>query len=459
MRKSRLNLTRCRGLKLVCTVLVYCLLVPGPLAVLGQTAASSAPAIITLHDAIDRARTNDPAFAASVADRGSAALDRSISRSMLLPQASFHTQYLYTQPNGLQNQAGQGAASQPAPRFIANNAIREYASQVLATETLSATNVVDYKRAGAAASKANADLEIARRDLTVRVVSAYFAVLAGEEKLTVAQQAADEANAFVDLTRKLEAGREVAHADVVKADLGAQQRQRELMDAQLAAERARLELGILLFPDPQTPYRTADEDAAPPPLPGRDDAQAAAARGNPDLKSAIEALRIAHDEVIAARTSYLPTFSLNTTYGIDAPQFAVNGPRGVKNLGYSAFAALDLPVWDWLATHDRVRQSELRQQAAQTTLTYTQRQLVAQFDEFYSEAKVANDQLASLDMSESTARESLRLTKLRYTAGEATALEVVDAENALSLASTARAEGQVRYRVALANLQTVTGIL
>ena len=48
--------------------------------------------------------------------------------------------------------------------------------------------------------------------------------------------------------------------------------------------------------------------------------------------------------------AYLPDLGLNVTYGIDAPQFAVNGPDGVRNLGYSASVTLDIPVWDWLST-------------------------------------------------------------------------------------------------------------
>ncbi|HEV2275055.1 MAG TPA: TolC family protein, partial [Acidobacteriaceae bacterium] len=187
--------------------------------------------------------------------------------------------------------------------------------------------------------------------------------------------------------------------------------------------------------------------------------EAAAARQNPDLKSALEAAKAAETDVEAARAGYFPTLSFNYTYGIDAPQFAVNGPDHVRNLGYSALVSLDIPVWDWLATHDRVKQSELRRKAAQVTLTFVQRQLIAQLQEFYHEARVAGDQVASLDQSLATAQESLRLTKMRYSAGEATALEVVDAQNALLLSELARADGGVRYRVALANLQTLTGTL
>ena len=54
--------------------------------------------------------------------------------------------------------------------------------------------------------------------------------------------------------------------------------------------------------------------------------------------------------------------------------------------------------------------------------------------------------------------ESLRLTRLRYQAGEATALEVVDAQTTLVQARNAYDDGLVRYRLAMANLQTLTGV-
>lgn len=421
--------------------------------------ASPAEVVLTLQDAIARAEVNDPEYAGSLADRGIAQQDRNIGRAALLPLITYHNQYLYTQPNGLKNQAGQGAEAQDAPRFIANNAIREYASQALITESLNAVNFAELKHADAASAKAEADLEVARRKLVVTVVTAYYTLVAEEQSVRVAERAADEAKSFTALTGKLESGREVAHADVVKADLGLQQRQRDLADAQLAAEKARLELGVLVLSDPRAPYRLADSDMVPPALPAREDSEAAASKKNPELKSALEALRMSKSDVTAARSAYLPSLSLNYTYGIDAPQFAVNGPAGVKNLGYSAFATLDIPVWDWMATHDRVKQSELKQQVAQTQLTATQKKLIANLEEYYSEAKVADDQLVSLNQSARTAEESLRLAKLRYSAGEATALEVVDAENAATQAETASADGDVRYRVALANLQTLTGTL
>ena len=420
--------------------------------------AANQPILVTLQEAIRRAEANEPAYAAAAAAGVSAELDRSIARAGLLPGVNYYNQALYTQPNGLLNQAGQGVAPQPAPRFIANNAVREYASQAIINETLGLGQLAAVHRADAAAALAQAEMEISRRGLVAAVTVLYYGSLAADRKLTVAEQARKEAANFTALTEKREKQRYAAYADVVKAQLTEQQRDREVEEAGVATEKARLELGVLLFSDPQTPYRL-QAPVGVEPLASKAEVEAAAARNNPEIKGALAALQVSNADVEAARASYLPDMGLNVTYGIDAPQVAVNGPDGVRNLGYSASVSLNIPVWDWLSTQHRVKQSEIRREAARVALSATQRQLIAQLDEAYSEAKAARHELASLDASVATAAESLRLTKLRYTGGEATVLEVVDAENSYVTAENAREDGRVRYEAARANLQTLTGTM
>jgi outer membrane protein TolC len=412
---------------------------------------------ISLEEAIRRAEANEPAYAAAIAESKVARLDRSIARAGLLPTAVYHNQALYTQPNGLENQAGQGAGAQPSPKFIANNAIHEYASQGVFNEELGLAQAAAVRRADAASALAAAESEIARRGLIAAVSALYFSLAAADNKLAVAQRALTEAVDFTTLTANRERAREAAHADTVKAQLQQQQRERELADAKLAEEKARLELAVLLFPDPRTPYTISAPEPAP--LATRTEVEHAAASNNAELKSALAAVNVSNADVLAARAAYLPGLGLNFTYGIDAPQFAVNGPDGVRNLGYSASVTLDIPVWDWLSTEHKVKQGEIRRDVAKVSLSATQRHLIARLDEAYAEAAGSRDQLASLDASVDTAAESLRLTKLRYTGGEATVLEVVDAQSAFVSAQNAREDGRVRYRAALADLQTLTGTM
>ncbi len=312
--------------------------------------------------------------------------------------------------------------------------------------------------ANAAAAMAQAEQEIARRGLVATVTGLFYGSLAADHKLAVAEDARTEALDFTKLTNNREQAREAAHADVVKAQLVEQQRDRDFADAKVAAEKAHLELGVLLFSDPRTPC-TLNEPQSALPLASREDVEQAAAKNNPELKSALAALDEGKADVQAAWGALLPNVGLNVTYGIDAPQFAANGPDGVRNLGYSASVTVNLPIWDWLASEHKVKQSEIRRDATQVALNAAQRRMIAQLDEVYSEAQAARDQLTSLDQSVATAAESLRLTKLRYGAGEATVLEVVDAETAYVSAANAREDGRVRYETARGELATMTGTM
>ena len=452
------------GLHLGCAALFSALLV-GAESVCAQVptqpgsqnspSSASPPIVISLEEAIHRAQANEPAFAAAVADSRIARLDRSIVRAELMPGAVYHNQAIYTQPNGAKTLTPQGA--EQAQKFIANNAVHEYASQAVIDETLSLAQVAAVRRADAAAAMASAEAEIARRGLVAAVSGLYFGLAAADSKLKVARLALTEAEEFTSLTLKRERARESAHADAVKAQLQQQQRERELADAKLAAEKARLDLAVLLFPDPRTPYTVNPPEAAQ--LASRVDVEQAAAGNNAELKSALAALRVSDADVLAARAAYLPGLGLNFTYGIDAPQFAVNGPDSIRNLGYAASATLDIPVWNWLSTQHRVKQSEIRRDTARVALSATQRRLIARLQESYSEAAGARDQLASFDASVATAAESQRLTRLRYAAGEATVLEVIDAQSAYVAAQNAREDSLVRYRAALADLQTLTGTM
>ena len=48
---------------------------------------------------------------------------------------------------------------------------------------------------------------------------------------------------------------------------------------------------------------------------------------------------------------------------------------------------------------------------------------------------------------------------MRYESGEATVLEVVDAQTTLYGAQVAQEDGEVRYQQALSSLETLTGVL
>lgn len=419
--------------------------------------SQGAPLMITLQDALQRARQNDPQYRSAMTDLGLAHEDRVQARAGLLPNVNYNTSFIYTEGTGpLPATCLTPTATCQNSKFIANNGVHEYISQGDVHEGLSLTNVADYRRSQAALALARAKAEVATRGLVVTVTQAYYGMVVAQRKYGTAQRASAEADRFLNISVKLENGGEVAHADVIKARIQAQQQQRDLQEAQLDMERSRLDLAVILFPDFNQDFSVVDDLQTPEPLPTFEEAESAGKKNNPDLRAALAAYEVANHEVTASLGGLLPSLSVDYFYGIDASHFATY-TDGIRNLGYSGVATLQIPIFSWGSDWSKLKQAKLRRDQAHVELNFAQRQLLSHLREFYLEAKTARSEMDSLASSAELAADSLRLTNMRYQAGESTVLEVVDAQNTLTLARNAYDDGQSRYRVAVANLQTLTG--
>jgi outer membrane protein TolC len=427
----------------------------GPGNVTAVDGADGAPLTITLQDALERARANDPQYHSALTDLGVAREDRVQARAGLLPNVAYNNSFIYTQGTG-QPPGCALTSTCPLSRFIANNGVHEYISQANAHQAVSLTNFADYRRSSAGLAQARAKAEIATRGLVVTVTQAYYGLVVAQRKYATAERAASEAERFLKISQKLENGGEVARADVVKASIQAQQQQRDLQEARLDMQHRRLDLAVLLFPDWNESFSVVDDLQTPEPLPAFSEVEVAGKKNNPELRAAVAAFAAANHQVTAAWGGLLPSLSVDYFYGIDSNQFAIR-TDGMRNLGYSAVGSLQIPIFNWGADRSKLKQAELRRDQARVELSHEQRQLLSHLRQFYEEASTARSEMDSLASSAELAAESLRLTNLRYQAGESTVLEIVDAQNTLTQARKAYDDGQVRYRVAVANLQTLTG--
>jgi outer membrane protein TolC len=391
--------------------------------------------------------------------------DSAQARANRLPTVNAFNQFIYTEGNGT-----------PSGVFVANDGVHIYNEQAVIHEDLFAiARHGETNRALAAEAIARAKIEVAARGLNATVIQDYYAIVSAQRRVANTLASVHEAEQFLDISQKQEKGGEVAHADVIKAQIDLQQRQRDLKEAQLAVEKSKIALGVLIFPNFSAEFSIIDDLQELALLPPVAEAQAGAAASSPDIKVAQAGLHEAGYEIDIARYQYLPSFGLDFFYGIDANQFAVytdhptqdtgrsTRPNFTVNsrqdLGYSAQATLNIPVWNWGATRSKIKQAELKRDQAQLDLSVAQRALQANLAAAYAEAQGAQGQIESLRSSADLSRESLRLTLLRYQAGEATALEVVDAQNTVTQSRNAYDDGLARYRVALANLRMLTGTL
>ena len=414
------------------------------------------PATITLADALQRAQKNNAEYLSALSDQKSALEDRLQARNARLPQLGFRSEYIGIQGNG----------QTPNGRYVTQDGIHLYREWATVHQDLTANVLMgtDYKRAQAAEAIATAKAEIARRGLTVTVTKSFYALVIAQRKYATAQEALEQARRFLQLTEDTERVGQAAHSDVIKAQIQYQQQEAAFTEANLGMEDARLDLSVLIFPTLDENFTAVDDLDVPRPLPTIGEVQDMAGRMNPDIRVATETLRQSNLDVRSAKSAFLPAVSFDPYWGLEANCLATHcvytaipEAGATPTLGYFITATLTVPLWDWGTLRSKLRQADFKQEQAQVTLSQTQRRVLAELYAAYNEALVAREEVDKLRQTADLAGESLRLVTLRYQGGSSTSLEVVDAQTTLITTRNAYDDAQVRYRNALANLQTFTG--
>lgn len=423
-----------------------------PAHTLAAQASLAQPVQVTLAEAIRRAKALSPTLETAETNARIAAENAVQARAANLPNVTGNSQYLYTQGNGTL-----------ASRFIANNGVHEYLAQANVHQNVSPPLFLTYRSDAILAAAARDKAVIAARGLVVAVVQAYATLVAAQAKVKSAQGLLRASQQFLAVTQKRENNGDAAHADAVKAQIQVADDQVNLQSMQLARQQARIALALLIFRHANRNYAVVEDPARILKLPAFLKAQQQAAANDPQVDAAVKTEKAAHKALDAARFGYLPTLSFDYYFGVDANAFAMQStlPDGtrIQNLGYAASASLSVPLFTWGATHSKVKVAEYHQQQASTALAYARRLHAGDLELYYEQAKMAQQEIQIRTQSTADALESRRLTLLRYKAGLATALEVVNAESTVGLERDALYNAETNYATALANLATLTGNL
>src|SRR6202158_4570730 len=125
---------------------------PAPTA---DTDSTRAPLVLTLQDALARAKANDPQYRSALTDLGVAHQDTVQSRAQLLPNVNYNMQYIYTQGTGVSSVP----TSAPAGRYIENKGVHEYIARGNLHQCLSPGMLADYRRVESAEARSRARSE------------------------------------------------------------------------------------------------------------------------------------------------------------------------------------------------------------------------------------------------------------------------------------------------------------
>ncbi len=268
-----------------------------PSTSLSQTApTSSAPATLTLKDALALAAANAPQVLAALSDIKNATEDLKQARAGQKPSLSARSEYLGTQ--------GDGDFSES--RFVTNDGVHVYRDWAVVHEEFTASLLkTGVQRASAAEALARAKAEIAKRGLGATVAKAYYALLTAQRKYSTAQMGLDQAKQYLNITQTMEKGGEVARSDTVKSQIQNATQEQARREAKLTMDTARLDLAVILYRDLNLNFNVVDDLDTPAALPTMNEITTMAEHENPDLQAANIALRAAKLDVSIAKHTWV----------------------------------------------------------------------------------------------------------------------------------------------------------
>lgn len=233
-------------------------------------------------------------------------------------------------------------------------------------------------------------------------------------------------------------------AQGVRADAALQlaelQRQRALIEHQLGTLTGKLDLTIAPGDLASLPVPATPPLGLPSSLIDR----------RPDVRQAEEAVASANAQIGVAKAAQLPTFALTGSFGVQSAALG-NLLRSGAQI-WSVGPSLLFPIFDAGKYGARTQEAEARQRQAIAAYEKTIETAFREVADALSNSQQARATVPDLQAKVAAARNALRLSRLRYEAGYAAYLDVLDAqrtENAAELALVQNRQAQLVYSVDL----------
>ncbi len=418
---------------------------------------------LTIVEAVDLALKQASTFRGLQIGEQIAAEDVRQAKAAFYPKVGIAPNFIYTTPSLSQTTAAgvtdgnfAAVASRP-PSFIGANAITEF--QALATVTgeidTSGRLKATLKRNQLLVESARAGSLIARRDLIQAVTDAYYNLALATVQRRGAEMNSQAAQAFEDNTKlQLDAG-EVAPVDLVRARLQTAQRINELEQSKTVESGNGDALRVLIGYD-YTQAVAAEDLLLQMPIAGEiENYTQTLMATRPEFAQFDADIKAAEQDASIARADRRPqvTYSLNGGFVSDS----LKPPNLRDHTGAAAQIGVTLPIFDSGATRSRETQARLKIQQTRNSRALTERQFVQTFYTARTQAQSAAVRIKQTGASITDAELNVSASLARYRAGEASIVEVTDANNTLVTLKQALYQAIFDYQTARSRLLRAIG--
>ena len=421
----------------------------------------AAARVITLDQAVESARTRQPQLRQAQATAQAAAARQRAALAPMLPQLNAQAGYQRTTANSISRPGAptvqaRNCGTETAPVPCSNWTTYDSWSDSITASLLLwdfGVSLNKYQAAGAQA-EAQAAQERATAlqvDLTVR--SAYFDARANKSLVQVAQDTLANQQKHLEQTEGFVKAGTHPEIDLAQARTDTANARVQLINAENNYETSKVALNSAMGILGPTDYDVADE--AMPAVPGEDGDVAPlldeATKARPEFAS-IEAL---------VRADQLTVRSIEGEYwpSIGAAAGITQGGTSPAHLGWNAQAGISLTwqIYGGGITRAGVAEAEANVAGEVAQLDLLKQQLRADVEAARLAVRAAKASTSATQEALLNARERLRLAEQRYQVGVGSAIELSDAQVALTQASSQVVQADDRLSTARAQLLRAVG--
>jgi len=411
-------------------------------------AQANPPAQLTLKQAADLALKQNPDVQIAVLNLAESGQNKNLARAGLLPQADMRVseqaqrlnlQALFGQPfPGLPQHIGPFGVFQAGPAF-----------------SFPIFDLTAYRRWQEASHEARAsghDVENAREEIVLLVVSQYLGSLQAAANVTAVQSQVQLAQALYDQASDLQKHGVGTGLDALRAHVELQNQQQRLIEAQTQYRTSVYGLSRLLNLDPNLPIELTDQLSffQTPEFPGDTTLQQAYAQ-RPEMLALDEREREAELGRKLAREQRYPSLGFNGNWGYTGLGIESAIPT------YTYTATIDVPLVTSGRIRAQVTKSDLELKKIEQTRDDLRNRIALEVKTSLAQLEAARHEVDVADEGVKLAEEEVSQARDRFAAGVANNIEVISAQDSLERAHDNQIAALYNYNQSRADLAHATG--
>ena len=309
---------------------------------------------------------------------------------------------------------------------------------------------------------ANADLaaqEAAQRETVLSLVSdvatSYLKLLELDQEHTIALQTLASSQATLELARQRYAQGVISELDVKQFEAQVAAPAVTLAQTERAIAQTEHALDVLLGEGPTPIARGGTLADAARALTVPDSLPASLLSRRPDIEQAEREYAAATARIGAADAARMPTVMITGSYGSQAPK--PSDLFGVGTRVYALQAGVSFGLFDGGRLSDQAAAARARAVQARAQYEKTALSALADANDALVGVRTARDQAAAQQTQADALKDALDLAQLRYEAGLASYLDVLDAQRSLFAARLAVSQAQLQQLTAAVQLYKALG--